>query len=73
MLDPVCDAVWRCGVVCRCVAGCCWLAFLVDFLQAAAYLTGAAVPGRRAEKGGSGGVGRCGTGYSFVVCRDFLA
>ena len=37
------------------------LAFLVDILQAPDYLTGAAIPGTRAEKGGRpSGVGRCG-------------
>lgn len=37
------------------------LAFLVDFLQAAAYLTGAAAPGRRVdERRPSSGDGRCG-------------
>jgi hypothetical protein len=37
------------------------LAFLVVLLHAAAYLTGAAAPGKRVEKGGRpSGVGRCG-------------
>lgn len=45
------------------------LAFLVDFVQAAAYLTGAAAPGRRVdERRPSSGDGRCGDTH-FVPLR----